>query len=61
MKYTKSYIDTIGYELAPVVVSSDEIEESLAPLYEKLHTFLSGSWSRLPASTSGAGGLWAMP
>jgi 3-oxoacyl-[acyl-carrier-protein] synthase-3 len=37
MKYTKSYIDTIGYELAPVVVSSDEIEESLAPLYEKLH------------------------
>ena len=34
MKYTKSYIDTIGYELGPVVVSSDEIGESLAPLYE---------------------------
>lgn len=37
MKYTKSYIDTIAYELAPVVVSSEELEEDLAPLYEKLH------------------------
>lgn len=37
MKYSKVYVDAIGYELPPVVVTSDELEERLAPLYEKLH------------------------
>lgn len=37
MNYSKAYIDTITYELAPVVVSSEELEEALAPLYTKLH------------------------
>ncbi|MBX3177546.1 MAG: 3-oxoacyl-ACP synthase III [Candidatus Hydrogenedentes bacterium] len=37
MIYTKAHIDTIAYELAPVVVSSEELEEALAPLYRKLH------------------------
>jgi len=37
MKYTKVYIEAIGYELAPVVVTSEELEERLEPLYEKLH------------------------
>lgn len=36
MKYQRVFIDTIGYELAPEVVTSSEIEERLAPLYDKL-------------------------
>lgn len=36
MKYSRVYVDAIGYELAPVVVTSAEIEERLEPLYEKL-------------------------
>ena len=30
-------MDAIGYELAPVVVTSEELEERLAPLYKRLH------------------------
>jgi 3-oxoacyl-[acyl-carrier-protein] synthase-3 len=37
MKYTKVYIDAITYELAPVVVSSSELEDRLIPLYDALH------------------------
>ena len=37
MKYTKVYIDAIGYEIAPVVVSSLEIERRLSDLYSELH------------------------
>ena len=37
MKYTKVHIEAIGYELPPVVVTSDEIEERLEPFYRKLH------------------------
>jgi 3-oxoacyl-[acyl-carrier-protein] synthase-3 len=37
MKYGKVHLEAIGYELAPVVVTSDEIEERLQPLYERLH------------------------
>jgi 3-oxoacyl-[acyl-carrier-protein] synthase-3 len=36
MKYSRVYVDAIGYELAPVVVTSAEIEQRLEPLYEKL-------------------------
>jgi acyl-CoA:acyl-CoA alkyltransferase len=37
MKYTRVHMEAIGYELAPVVVTSDELEERLEPLYTKLH------------------------
>ena len=37
MRYSKVYIDTFGYELAPNVVTSEDIEERLKPLYKALH------------------------
>lgn len=37
MKYSKVYVDAIGYELPPVVVTSTELEEQLEPLYTSLH------------------------
>lgn len=37
MKYTKVFLDTIKYVLPPVVVSSEELEERLSPVYDKLH------------------------
>ena len=37
MKYSKVYIDSIGYEIAPVVVSSVELERRLKDLYAALH------------------------
>ncbi|MCA1796304.1 MAG: 3-oxoacyl-ACP synthase III [Geobacteraceae bacterium] len=37
MNYNNVYLDSICYELPPVVVTSHEIEQRLAPLYNKLH------------------------
>ncbi len=37
MKYTRVFLDAIGYELAPVVVTSSELEAQLAIVYKKLH------------------------
>jgi len=37
MRYSKVYLDSMGYELGPVVVTSEELEERLAPLYKKLN------------------------
>lgn len=37
MKYTKVHIEAFGYELAPVAVTTAELEERVAPLYNKLH------------------------
>lgn len=37
MKYNNVYIDAMGYELGPVVVTSIELEERLGPLYKALH------------------------
>src|SRR5262245_48871550 len=37
MKYTRVFVDAIGYELAPVVITSDELEDRLEPLYQALH------------------------
>ena len=37
MKYSRVQLSAIGYELAPVVVTSDELEERLQPLYQRLH------------------------
>lgn len=36
MKYERVFIDAVGYELPPVVVTSTELEERLRPFYEKL-------------------------
>jgi 3-oxoacyl-[acyl-carrier-protein] synthase III len=37
VKYERVFLDAIGYQLAPITVTSDELEERLAPVYEKLH------------------------
>jgi 3-oxoacyl-[acyl-carrier-protein] synthase III len=37
MKYSKVYIESIGYEIAPVVVSSLELERRLKDIYAALH------------------------
>jgi 3-oxoacyl-[acyl-carrier-protein] synthase-3 len=37
MKYSRVFIDAIGYELPPVVVTSQELEARLRPVYEALH------------------------
>jgi 3-oxoacyl-[acyl-carrier-protein] synthase-3 len=37
MRYSKVFVEAIGYEIAPVVVSSEELEARLAPVYEALH------------------------
>ena len=37
MKYSRVFIESVGYELAPIVVTSTEIESRLKPVYEALH------------------------
>ena len=37
MKYGNVFVEAISYELPPVVVTSEEIEERLEPLYRKLN------------------------
>ncbi|KJS28360.1 MAG: 3-oxoacyl-ACP synthase [Desulfatitalea sp. BRH_c12] len=37
MRYTKVRIAGFGYELAPNVVTTEDLEKRLAPVYEKLH------------------------
>lgn len=37
MRYNNVYINSITYELPPVVVTSAELEQQLAPLYAQLH------------------------
>jgi 3-oxoacyl-[acyl-carrier-protein] synthase-3 len=37
MKFNTVYLDSMGYELAPNVLSSDDIEKRLEPLYQALH------------------------
>ncbi len=37
MRYSRVYIDAMGYELPPVVVTSLELEARLKPLYDALH------------------------
>ncbi len=36
MKYNKVHLDALGYELAPNVVTSAELEERIEPVYRKL-------------------------
>jgi len=37
MRYSNVFIDSFGYELAPNVVTSDDIEARLEPVYKALH------------------------
>jgi 3-oxoacyl-[acyl-carrier-protein] synthase-3 len=37
MKYSKVYIESFGYELAPDVITSDDLEKRLEPVYAALH------------------------
>jgi len=37
MKYTNVHMESIGYELPPMVVTSSDLEARLAPMYDKLH------------------------
>ena len=46
MLYSNVYIDSFGYELAPNVVTSDDIERRLEPMYEALH-FQKGQFEAL--------------
>lgn len=36
MRYSRVFLDTIGYELAPVVVTTSELENRLRPIYDQL-------------------------
>jgi 3-oxoacyl-[acyl-carrier-protein] synthase-3 len=36
MRYNRVYLESLGYELPPVVVSSAELENRLAPVYDRL-------------------------
>lgn len=37
MRYTKVFLESFGYEIAPVVVLSTELEARLEPVYDALH------------------------
>jgi len=37
MKYTRVFLEAIGYELPPIVVTTEELESRLKPIYEALH------------------------
>jgi 3-oxoacyl-[acyl-carrier-protein] synthase-3 len=37
MKYTNVHMESIGYELPPMVVTSGDLEARLMPMYDKLH------------------------
>ncbi len=37
MRYSRVYIESVGYELAPIVVTSTELESRLQPVYDALH------------------------
>ncbi len=37
MQYTNVYIESIGYELAPHVVTTEDIEDRLVSVYQRLH------------------------
>lgn len=37
MQYSRVYISSLGYELAPIVIRSEELEQQLDPVYKNLH------------------------
>jgi len=57
MKYSRVHIEAMGYELAPVVVTSEELEERIAPVHEALHI----PFGQLEAMTGIAERRWWTP
>lgn len=37
MKYSRVYVESVGYELGPIVITSAELENRLLPVYQALH------------------------
>ena len=37
MRYSRVFVESVGYELAPIVVTSTELENRLKPMYDTLH------------------------
>lgn len=37
MRYSRVYLESLEYELPPIVVTSEELEERIAPVYKTLH------------------------
>ncbi|PLX98358.1 MAG: 3-oxoacyl-ACP synthase III, partial [Desulfuromonas sp.] len=37
MKYSRVFIESVGYELGPIVVTSTELENRIASVYKALH------------------------
>jgi 3-oxoacyl-[acyl-carrier-protein] synthase-3 len=37
MKYNRVHMESIGYELPPVVITSEDLEQRLMPMYDALH------------------------
>lgn len=37
MKYSRVYVESVGYELAPIVMTSTELEGRIKPVYDALH------------------------
>ena len=37
MKYSRVHMESIGYELPPVVITSEDLEQRLMPMYDALH------------------------
>ena len=37
MRYSGVFVESVGYELAPIVVTSTELESRLKPMYDALH------------------------
>jgi 3-oxoacyl-[acyl-carrier-protein] synthase III len=57
MKYSRVFIDAIGYELPPLVVTTQELEARLRPVYQALHV----SEGQLEALTGIAERRWWEP
>ena len=61
MLYSKVYIDAFGYELPPNVVTSDDLELRLEPLYKTLH-FSKGQLEAITGIREWPGRkLWKIP
>lgn len=57
MKYTRVHIESVGYELAPIVMTTAELESRLEPVYKALHI----SFGQLEALTGIRERRWWKP
>ena len=54
MRYSNVTMPAMGYELAPNVITSEDLESRLGPVYKKLHL----QTGQLEALTGIAGTFW---